>query len=107
MLAMNYMQVYEDAIANGWSPEETEQAYYGKLEGYRNGGMSSFTFSNLDVALGLKAGAVIGQEPNGEGGTQDITASSSTLVILAQGTQTALEEKSYLGGDGAKVILPK
>jgi hypothetical protein len=69
--------------------------------------MSSFTFSNLDVALGLKAGAVIGQEPNGEGGTQDITASSSTLVILAQGTQTALEEKSYLGGDGAKVILPK
>ena len=36
MLAMNQMQVYEDSIANCWNAEETEQAYYGKLEGYKN-----------------------------------------------------------------------
>ena len=52
MLAMNYMQVYEDAAANGWSAEETEQAYLGKLDDYNDGGMDQFVFSDLQIALG-------------------------------------------------------
>ena len=52
MLAMNYMQVYEHAAANGWSAEETEQAYLGKLDGYNDGGMDQFVFSDLQIALG-------------------------------------------------------
>src|SRR5699024_5956555 len=55
MLAMNYMQVYEDAEANGWSASDAEQAYLGKLDGYTGGGMDQFTFSNLQIALGQTA----------------------------------------------------
>ena len=125
MLAMNYMQVYEDSVSNGWSEEDTEKAYYGKLGGYQNGGMSSFSFSNLAVALGMTAtvgsGSVsassgTGQEQSGDevvalggsGGVEPSAVQRSTLVILAQGTQTALEEKQYLdSGENSKVILPK
>lgn len=52
MLAMNYMQVYEDSLANGWSAADTEQAYLGKLDGYNDGGMDQFVFSDLQIALG-------------------------------------------------------
>lgn len=55
MLAMNYMQVYEDAEANGWSASDAEQAYLGNLDGYAGGGMDQFTFSNLQIALGQTA----------------------------------------------------
>ncbi len=107
MLAMNYMQVYEDSVAGGWTQEQIEQAFYGKLAGYNKGGMSSFVFSNLDIALGLKKSEASG-ESSGSG-------KPATLVILAQGTQTALEEADYIGPgeqntDGTaktKVILPK
>ena len=63
MLAMNYMQVYEDAIANGWSESETEAAYYNSALG---GGMTSFVFSNLDIALGYKEEAYRSSADEGE-----------------------------------------
>lgn len=128
MLAMNYMQVYEDSVANGWSAEDTERAYYGKLDGYQNGGMSSFTFANLNVALGLKktvssdsvsASSIVSGEANAEASEDYVAAAGvgeeptnsgnkSTLVILTQGTQTALEEKEFLdAGESTKIIMPK
>lgn len=109
MLAMNHMQVYEDSIAGGWSAEETEQAYHGKLAGYTGGSMSTFVFSDLEVAVGLTKNQPVQSVPSEEG--QDIppaTAERSTLLILARGTQTALQEQDYLGeNDGDRVVLPK
>lgn len=51
MLAMNYMDVYERSVANGWDAATTEKAYFDVNSG---GGMTQFTFSNLQVALGRK-----------------------------------------------------
>ncbi len=78
MLAMNYMQVYEDAAANGWSASDTEQAYLGKLEGYAGGGMDQLTFSNLQIALGQTA-----QEEN-TAQTMSAEKSASAQVDLSQ-----------------------
>jgi len=93
MLAMNNMQVYEDSVSNRWSDEETEAAYLGQLSGYENGNMTSFSFSDLTVALGLNKAS---SETN-----------TSTLLVLAKGVQTQLEQVNYLGGDGSKVISAK
>ena len=112
MLAMNQMQVYEDSIANGWNAEDTEKAYLGQLESYeKNYGLfdgdvnplTSFTFSDLAVALGLTRGSVTGQDADG----RDVTAGQSTLVILARGTQTKLEQQSFLGGGSSQVLAPR
>ena len=138
MLAMNYMQVYEDSIAAGWSPQDTEQAYYGKLAGYnateddpsgkpgnKQGGMTSFTFSNLAVALGLKktvepatvSSLSGGTEPqNGKrerpvvafnAGEPPKAIENSTLVILTQGTRTELTQTPFLGDGSSTLIVPK
>ena len=53
MLAMNHMDVYEQAAAEGWTDEETKAAYYDEEKG---GGLDQFTFSNLQIALGRKGG---------------------------------------------------
>ena len=107
MLAMNQMQVYEDSIANGWSSEDTEKAYLGQLESYDYAPdrLTSFTFSDLAVAVGLKKGTIAGiNETTGE----PVTADNSTLVILARGTQTTLEEQPFLGNTSEEttVIAP-
>ena len=107
MLAMNQMQVYEDSIANGWSSEDTEKAYLGQLESYDYAPdrLTSFTFSDLAVAVGLKKGTIVGiNETTGE----SVTADNSTLVILARGTQTTLEEQPFLGNTSEEttVIAP-
>ncbi len=109
MLAMNHMQVYEDAIAGGWSAEETEQAFHGKLAGYAGGSMPTFVFSDLEVAVGLTKGQPVQSAPPEDGqGAPPVTADRSTLLILAQGTQTALTEQEFLGeDDGDQVVLPK
>lgn len=105
MLAMNQMQVYEDSIANGWSSEDTEKAYLGQLESYDYAPdrLTSFTFSDLAVAVGLRKGTVIGTSES-----EEVTADNSTLVILARGTQTELEKQTFLGDDSGKteVITP-
>lgn len=71
MLAMNHMQVYEDAQAGNWGAEETEEAYYDPT---KNGGMDKFTFQNPQIALGT---------PTSEN-------SDGTLTIVTQGTYTEL-----------------
>ncbi|MBU5627404.1 S-layer homology domain-containing protein [Oscillibacter sp. MSJ-2] len=106
MLAMNQMQVYEDSIANCWNAEETEQAYYGKLEGYETderGLMTSFTFSDLAVALGLTKTPETSEDSESAAGTVD----QSTLVILARGTKTELEETEFYGEKGTKIVTSK
>ena len=117
MLAMNQMQVYEDSIANCWNAEETEQAYYGKLEGYKTddrGLMTSFTFSDLAVALGLtKTTETSEGTGSSEGSEGTVTAANtakvdeSTLVILARGTKTELEETEFYGETGTKIVTSK
>ncbi|MEA4920252.1 MAG: S-layer homology domain-containing protein [Clostridiaceae bacterium] len=49
MLAMNYMDVYEKATAEEWDSDTTEAAYFDESLG---GGMTQFSFSNLQIALG-------------------------------------------------------
>lgn len=121
MLAMNQMQVYEDSIANGWSSEDTEKAYLGQLESYDYAPdpLTSFTFSDLAVAVGLKKGTTVttvvkdenGNPVIGEDGTPETQSEkleSGTLVILARGTQTTLEEQPFLGNTSEEttVIAP-
>lgn len=121
MLAMNQMQVYEDPIANGWSSEDTEKAYLGQLESYDYAPdpLTSFTFSDLAVAVGLKKGTTVttvvkdenGNPVIGEDGTPETQSKkleSGTLVILARGTQTTLEEQPFLGNTSEEttVIAP-
>lgn len=93
MLAMNYMQVYEDAAENGWSVDEIEDAYLGKRtkangydEDYNKGGMDRFVFSNLQIALGQKSS-------NASDDSDD-----STLLVLTQGNMT------YLTAAGDNVV---
>ena len=92
MLAMNHMDVYEDAIEQGWTPEETEQAFLGRREGYDRGGMDQFLFSTPQIAMGVKAAIV-------EGSTAEQTeedSCESTLLILTRGSLSylkAVEEK--------------
>ena len=78
LLAMNHMSVYEDAIANGWSNEETEKAYLGELDGYdkTKGGMDQFVFTSPSIALGV----------NDSGNT--------TLLILTQGNTSYLKHET-------------
>ncbi|MEQ2444048.1 S-layer homology domain-containing protein [Pseudoflavonifractor sp. CLA-AP-H29] len=92
MLAMNYMQVYEDAAVSDWSAEETEQAYLGKLSGYQGGGMDQFIFSDLQIALG---------QPETEG-------KDGTLLVLTRGVTTHLMEYTYQDDSGQHtVIIPE
>ena len=93
MLAMNYMQVYEDAAVNDWSASETEQAYLGQLDGYQGGGMNQFVFSDLQIALGQSA-------EEGKDGT---------LLVLASGVTTYLKEYTYTDENNKEqtVLIPQ
>lgn len=93
MLAMNYMQVYEDAAVNDWSASETEQAYLGQLDGYQGGGMNQFVFSDLQIALGQSA-------EEGKDGT---------LLVLASGVTTYLKEYTYTDENNREqtVLIPQ
>lgn len=133
MLAMNAMQVYENAREQGLSAEEAEAAYYELPDG----NMTSFVFSNLEIALGYKNalegmglesfetststmadGTVVadqvmtlteeqagGLTPFGDGDTPP--ASDSTLLIIAQGTQTKLTREEYAGDASYQIVVPE
>ena len=90
MLAMNHMQVYEDAVAQNWNAEETEAAY---LDPAKGGSMDSFTFDQLAVGMGLKQNAE--------------TNDPSTLVVLARGVRTELEQREYYNEPGTSLVMPK
>ncbi|MEN6316361.1 MAG: S-layer homology domain-containing protein [Clostridiaceae bacterium] len=98
MLAMHKMQVYEDSVSNAWDKDVTETAYYVPD---KDGKITSFSFTGLDVALGLKYVAP----------AEDTPAMKPTLLILAQGTKTELEEQVFIGDRNstskAKVMVPK
>jgi len=88
MLAMNYMQVYEDGIINEWDNSELEAAYIGKLSGYANGGMNEFTFSDLEVALG---NTDVGEE---------------TVLIVSKGSLKPLIEHTFdVEGDSVTKVI--
>ena len=79
MLAMKYMQVYEDSFGSGWNVGETESAYLGRHSDYPGGGMDQFLFTNLQIALGQPAND---QDPG-------------TLLVISEGSLTKLQEVSY------------
>ena len=84
MLAMHYMQVYEDAAEQGWSAEETEAAYLGKRPGYTGGGMEQFTFSDLQIALGQTDTRTAASSPDGTAPMRE--SKQRPLWPLAAGT---------------------
>lgn len=113
MLAMHNMQVYEDSFSENWTNEETELAYLGLLDGYdktprgdKTTGMEYFTFSNLQIALGLTApesdttsgGGDIGEVTSG-----DEADARDTLLVITQGSLTKLQEITI---DSQKEIIP-
>lgn len=112
MLAMNYMQVYEDAAAKGWSASETEQAYLGKLDGYKGGGMNQFVFSDLQIALGQKKTDTGTTTSDGEQTVQaneDGAQSQDTLLVLTSGVTTYLKEYTYTDENNQQqtVLIPQ
>lgn len=112
MLAMNYMQVYEDAAVNDWSASETEQAYLGQLDGYQGGGMNQFVFSDLQIALGQKKTDTGTTTSDGEQAAQtngDGAQSQDTLLVLASGVTTYLKEYTYTDENNKEqtVLIPQ
>ena len=96
ILAMNHMDVYEDAIAAGWEPEEAERAYLHELDGYDKGGMDQFTFTAPRIALGVRGLLASGLSSSDGDGSQ------TTLLILTQGNMSYLrrmEDEDFLGVD--------
>lgn len=98
MLAMEHMQVHEDAITYGLTYEQTELAHLGKTTGNEaydtyiktandsaKGSMDYFTFSNLQIALGQSE------------------ADSETLLVLTQGSLNYLKE---VENSGETVLAP-
>lgn len=124
MLAMNHMQVYEDAQVNGWSAEETEAAYLGELEGYQNGGMDQFLFSNLQIALGqnkdgenrIEGGIGGGEDQAGSGASSIYAGWTGGLPVVVLPGQTPGGTEDGTGGNtgggtdgntgGGKDIVP-
>lgn len=84
MLAMNYMDVYERSIANSWDSVETEAAY---LDSTLGGGMTSMTFSGLQVALGR-----VPAEQSMETMSADGETSTSSVNIDENGYVDALSK---------------
>lgn len=92
MLAMNYMDVYEHSVAEAWDAKTTEGAYFNETLG---GGMTQFTFSNLQIALGRSEGgkAEAGDLSTlGDDGTATVTTDSAASayadVVSALGLPT-------------------
>jgi hypothetical protein len=103
ILAMNHMDVYEDAIAAGWEPEEAEHAYLHELEGYDKGGMDQFTFTAPRIALGVKGQAASGTS------AADGAGSQTTLLILTQGNMSYLrrmKDADFLTVDETRPAAP-
>lgn len=112
MLAMNYMQVYEDAAVNDWSASETEQAYLGQLDGYQGGGMNQFVFSDLQIALGQKKTDTGTTTSDGEQAAQtneDGAQSQDTLLVITSGVTTYLKEYTYTDENNKEqtVLIPQ
>ena len=121
MLAMNHMQVYEDALAYGLSYEETELAHMGMDTGneaydeyidslsgddkaHAQGNMDYLTFSNLQIALGQSrtedAGSGLTSQ-SADGQKSQTMSDVGDMSLLGEPTEE--EEVSLTAeGDGSK-----
>ncbi|MBR6478272.1 MAG: hypothetical protein IKS85_07475, partial [Lachnospiraceae bacterium] len=106
LLAMNHMQVYEDAISYDLSASERELAYLGKetknaeYDEYINslkgddssyhhavGGMDKFSFSNVQMVL-------------------DGVGTDAKLVVFTSGSMTQLADSSFdIGGKSFETVV--
>ena len=105
ILAMNHMDVYEDAVEEGWEPEEAEQAYLGRRAGYGKGGMDQFHFSDPQIALGVKAGEDGAEDSEDSQNPSENSGSRTTLMVLTQGNMNYLASQEIPDGDGGKVSV--
>ena len=78
ILAMNHMDVYEDAVDSDWDENEISDAYLGELSGYKKGAMDQFTFTAPSIALGTK--------PDDD--------TQPTLLIMTQGNMSYLKRET-------------
>ncbi len=95
VLAMRHLQIYEDSITYGMSPEDTELAYLGKLTtaGKNKGSMTRLSFGNLQMSTReVKDGEVSRQE----------------LMVLTEGSLTALEDFEFetVSGEKMSTVVP-
>ncbi len=87
MLAMHQMDIYEQALADGLGPEETQEAYYAGTNLYK------FSFSNLQVALGRKA--ALGTGSLETGGLETMEDGSVVETHDMSDLASALSELGY------------
>ncbi|MBR1496408.1 MAG: S-layer homology domain-containing protein [Oscillospiraceae bacterium] len=108
ILAMNHMDVYEDAVEEGWEPEEAEQAYLGRRSGYGKGGMDQFHFLNPQFALGVKGSSDAVADSVDSANPTENSGSRTTLLVLTQGNMSYLTTQEIPDGDGGKasVVVP-
>ena len=116
MLAMNFMDVYEDGVKNNTSAEDLEKAY---LDPSKKGGMESFTFENIQIALGQTEAVSSSIKSVDANGLASVTnkqttvtepysvtpPTKSTLLVLTQGNMNYLKEVAM--ADGTKAIRPQ
>lgn len=76
MLAMNHMDVYERSVSNHWDGAATEAAYLDEKQG---GGMTSLTFTNLQIALGRGSASSPDGSGQGPSSQTDIQDSGESL----------------------------
>lgn len=88
MLSMRHMDVYEYSYEEGrsWTEEELEKAYYGELEGegIPKGSMSTFSFSNIQVAFGKQ------KADEEDGSFLIITTGTISELVKAAGYDTKI-----------------
>ncbi len=104
MLAMRNMQVYEDSISKGWSKDDAQNAYLGKLNGYTGGSMDQLKFSNLQIALGLSADTNTVSTLSDDHNASDTTSSEYKKLSSKFGISKEPTVLSLLGMDDAELI---
>ena len=113
LLAMNHLQVREDAEKYDLSPDERSKAYLGEVTGnkaydeyigllkggalaHAKGDMDSFTFSDLQMTTRAV--------PN----ETDPRKTDTQLLILTQGSRTALKKQTFMPGAASEftTVIP-
>lgn len=107
MLAMNNMNVYEAALAEGWDAETTQAAYLG-LSGRGNGLLTDANVTNLfgDKATSINKtlGAVTDTKLLGDktnfvfSGLQATAGADGKLLVVSEGIGSEMTVQSFPGG---------
>ncbi len=111
MLAMNHMQVYEDALNYGWSDEQMKAAFYQTTEDANgNGTLDEGEDLNNDGAISAVSGGMdqfIFSDPQIALGKSSSDQEDGTLLVVAEGIFTELVEQTYqIDGERVKQIEP-